>query len=119
MGLIPKFISNVETKFADPELPYLFKCKGKGFDLLVVNIYASDSRHNPEIITLEGPNTSDADPNILSNIKKIDKSLIFELFNMARCRREFDRTDNRDYLEGYEFYRQRAINKFNDLNPKK
>ena len=109
MSLIPKKLKNVEVTFSEQYFPLIFKCKGRNMDDCLVWIHSDDGKTRPEIAYLEGYfHVDDIMPRVLKNINNYSETLLYNLYNMVRCRREYERTDNRNYYNGYMYFMQQA-----------
>jgi acyl carrier protein len=102
----PKAWTNVEVRFAVEEIGLGFSCNDKSVGRLGVRVL--DSKLD-EIAYMEGSNSDDACPKAPINIKKSPHYLLREMFQMARCKREFERTESTDFVEKYQWHRSRVV----------
>ena len=105
----PKVIKNIKVDFKVKELNLRFKCDDKGMGDFRVFIYNSQ---NELIAYMEGKNKVKTSPKIGQNINKYSRDFLFNCFHMARCNREFERTDDINYSKGFDYFRKKAIKCF-------
>src|SRR5208283_5132063 len=97
-GIWPKSWTNVEVRFAVEEIGLGFSCDDKSGGRFRVRVLESKL---DEIAYMEGSNSDDDRPKAPINIKKFPHYLLREMFQMARCKREFERTENTDFAAKY------------------
>ena len=104
---VPKSWKNNTSVFEVPEMRLLFKCNGRDLGGFNVWVYNQDE----EVAYMQGTSNDAASVpvEVGSNRKKMNVSLLWEMFHMARCYREFERTEDIRFKRGFEFFRERAI----------
>ena len=102
----PKRWTNVKVRFFVEEMMLAFFCDDKSIGELQVTVLDSDGE---KIAYLEGTNHHTADCTVGFNLRGLPAELLAECFHMARCFREFERTDNLDYANGFDYFRSRAV----------
>lgn len=110
--------TNVEVKLTDIDLPFLgFRVGGLGIGGYYVEIHLTIPPA-PMISRLEGNET---DCYIKFNHKSLDESFLKNIFHMCRCYREKERTgiNRENYLDGYKYFRDLAINDYKRLKAEK
>ncbi len=111
----PKSWTNVETRFAVQEIGLGFSCDDKSWSPVGTTVRGHIFRVNvldpdQEIIAyMEGPNSGNASPKAHINLKKFPHYLLREMFQMARCKREFERTESTDFAAKYQWHRNRVV----------
>lgn len=109
MSSILRKFQNVEIMFSEPDFPFVFKCVGRNLDDCLVWIYADDGYAMIQLAYLEGYfHVDDIMPRVLKNINFYSDKLLYNLYNMVRCKREFSRTENENYWDGYLFFLEQA-----------
>jgi hypothetical protein len=113
MGIWPKKLTNVEVRFAEVDIPQLgFKCNGKSWHELYVFVYWNGM----EIVSMYGRNIQDSTPTVLTNLKKFSDNLLFEIFHMSRCKREFSRAESHLCQKGYAYHRERMLKEWKNMS---
>jgi acyl carrier protein len=102
----PKSWTNVEARFAVEEIGLGFSCDDKSVGWFRVTVLDPNLE---KIAYMEGANSDDARPKIAINIRRFPHDLLREMFQMARCMREFERTDNRVLAKKYQSHRRRVV----------
>jgi hypothetical protein len=110
----PKRWSNVEVRFFVEETGLGFVCDDKSLGVIRVTIL------NPtedKIAYLEGGNSHDSGFSTGFNVRGLPEGLLADCFHMARCFREFERTGNVDYANGFQHFRDRAVQQWQSSAP--
>ncbi len=95
-----------EVRFAVEEIGFGFSCDDKSAGRLGVRMLDSTL---DEIAHLDGSNSQNTGPKAYKNVKNIPNYLLREMFQMARCKREFVRTEHTDYASKYQWHRNRVV----------
>ena len=107
--LFPKQLKNVKVDFRVEQLGLRFVCKDKDIGYFELKIY---NRAEEMVAYVEGKNKQGSKINIGQNINNYNKDFLYYCFHMARCCREFERTEKIDYSRGFDYYRKKAIDEY-------
>ncbi|MFH1115862.1 MAG: hypothetical protein V1792_18280, partial [Pseudomonadota bacterium] len=114
MGWWPKKWSNVEARFVVEEIGLGFSCDDKtGGGWFRVTVLDEKLE---KIVYMEGANNTDVRPKVAINVKKFPHDVLREMFHMARCKREFERTDDRSFASMYQTHRHQALSLWKRAN---
>ena len=102
----PKRWSNVEVRFLVQEMGLGFICDDKNMGVIRLTVVDADGG---KVCYLEGGNSHTADFVVGFDLLQMPMDLLRECFHMARCFREFERTGNVDYAQGFQHFRGRAV----------
>lgn len=102
----PKRWSNVETRVLIDELGVVVSCRGKGRGLLGVTL---ENRAGRVIAQLEGENRLDGEVRVGCNSEGVPESIFVDVFRMARCDREFERTGVLEHSRYSGYFRTRTV----------
>lgn len=117
MSLKPKSFQNIKLEYSEDYFPFEFKCEGRKIDDCLVWIYLNDNAAKSEIAYLEGNfGTTDKMPKVLKNERQYPNNLLLNLFHMVRCKREYERTGNKNFHNGYIFFLNNAKEAWDRLN---
>lgn len=111
----PKSWTNVEARFAVEEIGLGFSCDDKSWSSVGTTVRGHTFRvsvldPNLDIIAyMEGVTSDHACPKATINVKKFPHDLLGAMFQMARCMREFKRTDDNRFAAKYQSHRNRVV----------
>ncbi len=111
----PKSSTNVRVRFVVQEIAMGFQCDDRGVGWFRVTVL---DQNVEEVAYMEGANSDDAPLDVGSNIKGFPDPVLREMFQMARCRREFARTQDIEFSRKFEDHRGRLLNLWESANPK-
>lgn len=111
----PKSSTNVRVRFVVQEIAMGFQCDDKGVGWFRVTVL---DRNVEEVAYMEGANTDDAVLEVGYNSHEFPDAVLQEMFQMARCRREFARTQDSEFSRKFEYHRGQLLNLWESANPK-
>ena len=111
----PKSSTNVRVRFVVQEIAMGFQCDDKGVGRFRVRVL---DRNVEEVAYLEGANSDDAALEVGINNKGFPDAVLREMFQMARCRREFARTQDIEFSRKFDYHRSQLLNLWESANPK-
>lgn len=104
--LIPKLLTNVKADFYIEEAKLRFECDDRSmgeFRVFVLNSSKEQRCH------LEGKNEDNADVTVVFDFNGYPKALLSEMFQMARCKREFERLEDNTFHRKFAEHRHRML----------
>ncbi len=111
----PKSSTNVRVRFVVQEIAMGFQCYDKGVGWFRVTVL---DQNVDEVAYIEGANSDDAALEVGFNNKGFPDAVLREMFQMARCRREFARTQDIEFSRKFEYHRGQLLNLWESANPK-
>src|SRR5208283_684558 len=111
----PKSSTNVRVRFVVQEIAMGFQCYDKGVGWFRVTVL---DRNVDEVAYMEGVNSDNAALEVGFNNKSFPDAVLREMFQMARCRREFARTQDSEFSGKFEYHRGQLLNLWESANPK-
>jgi len=102
----PKKWTNVEVRFVVEEIGLGFSCDDKAVGWFRVTVLDEKLE---KIVYMEGANSDDARPKVAINVRKFPHDLLREMFQMARCIREFERTENTVFARKFQSHRDQVL----------
>jgi len=114
-NLRPKSWTNVEARFAVEEIGLGFSCDDKSWSPLGTTVRGHTFRvtvidpNLEKIVYMEGENSDESHPKVAINVTRFSHDLLREMFQMARCMREFERTDNMVFATKYQSHRDQVL----------
>jgi hypothetical protein len=107
----PHAWTNVEVRFGVSDVKMGFRCDDKAMGKFRVWVVDSNME---EIAYLEGNNEDDATPTTGFDLRSFTSEFLKAIFNMARCRRELERTGEIKMAKDFAKYRQKVVDTFSD-----
>jgi hypothetical protein len=111
----PKSSTNVRVRFVVQEIAMGFQCDDKGVGRFRVRVL---DQNVEEVAYMEGENSEDAALEVGFNNKGFPDVVLREMFQMARCRREFARTQEIEFSRKFEYHRSQLLSLWESANPK-
>jgi hypothetical protein len=111
----PKSSTNVQVRFVVQEIAMGFQCYDRGVGWFRVSVL---DKNVEEVAYMEGANSDEAPLEVGSNIKGFPDPVLREMFQMARCRREFARTQDSEFSRKFEYHRSQLLSLWESANPK-
>ncbi|MGO9568775.1 MAG: hypothetical protein ACLP5H_14665 [Desulfomonilaceae bacterium] len=111
----PKSSTNVRVRFVVQEIAMGFQCYDRGVGWFRVTVL---DQNVEEVAYMEGANSDDTAPEVSFNSKGFPDAVLREMFQMARCRREFARTQDIEFSRKFEYHRTQLLNLWESANPK-
>ncbi len=105
-GFWPKKWTNVEVRFAVEEIGLGFSCDDKSQGWFRVTVLDPGLE---KVAYMEAANADNARPKVAINVKKFPPDLLREMFQMARCMREFERTEDTVFATKFQSHRNRVL----------
>ena len=109
----PKSWTNIEVRFVVEEISLDFQCDDKAVGRFRVTVL---DQNLEEIACIEGANSHDRAPEVGFNIKRYSDTMIREMFNVARCKREHKRTDDIQFARKFEYHRSQLVGLWDSVN---
>ncbi len=99
--------------FVVEEISLGFQCDDKAVGWFRVTVL---DQNLEEVVYMEGPNSDDTTLDVGFNIKAFPDPVLREMFQMARCKREYKRTDDIEFARKFEYHRSQLVELWDSVN---